>query len=215
MNLKAETIVTETNKGKQSDGSHVGCKPLFSRAGGVAVAHPLFFQVEGGGSIPTSALLLTFAPCGVKRAIELNRTWHSVLPKVVESNIVRNRRQVCYTAEYDGIDYAVAIWTDPVARMLNDVPRLELRRLAIAPEAPKNTASRMIRWMRNDVKKRWPELVQLVSYQDMAHHDGTIYRASGWKESIVSEGGEWAVPSRYRVKVQSGAKKQRWEWNYE
>jgi len=182
--------------------------------GGVQVAHPLFFQVEGGGSTPTSTLQLRFEKCSIRRAIELNGSWHSVLPKVDESNILRNTRQICYTAQFDGIDYATAIWTSPVARMLNNIPRLELRRLAIGADAPKNTATRMIGWMRSDVKKRWPELIQLVSYQDMTHHEGTIYKASGWTQSIISEGGEWAVPSRHRKTVQSAAKKQRWEWNY-
>ena len=199
-----------------SDSSHCSAvSSLNTRAGGVQVAHPLFFQVEGGGSIPTSALKLRFEKCSIRRAIELNRTWHSVLPKVDESNILRNTRQVCYLAQFDGIDYAAAIWTSPVARLLNNVPRLELRRLAIGPDAPKNTATRMLMWMRGDVKKRWPELVQLVSYQDMDHHQGTIYKASGWTPAIVSEGGEWSVPSRHRKSVQSAAKKQRWEWNYE
>ena len=189
------------------------------RAGGVEVAHPLFFQLEGGGSIPTSALQLRFGPVSIKRAIELNRSWHSVLPKLDESNILRNTRQVCYDAEFDGLNYAVAVWTSPVARMLNDVPRLELRRLAISDSAPKNTASRMLKWMRKDVKRRWPELVQLVSYQDRDNHKGTIYKAAGWAMADYKRSGTacWGASSKSRPRKESQSKslKKRWEWNYE
>ena len=113
--------------------------------------------------------------------MELNRTWHSVLPKTNLGNLTRNRRYVAYTAEFDGLDYAVAIWTSPVAanRLKDGDRRLELRRMAIAKNAPDNTASRMIAWMRRDVKRKWPELVGLVSYQDTSAHRGTIYAASG------------------------------------
>lgn len=189
------------------------------RAGGVQVAHPLFFQVEGGGSIPTSALQLRFEKCSIRRAIELNRNWHSVLPKVDEGNILRNTRQICYLAQFDGIDYAAAIWTSPVARLLNDLPRLELRRLAIGPDAPKNTATRMLAWMRSDVKKQWPELVQLISYQDTERHSGTIYKASGWCEAKLKHASAtcWGgrSVSRPRKESQSKSVKKRWEWNYE
>jgi hypothetical protein len=90
------------------------------------------------------------------RAMELNRKWHSVLPKTNRGNLTRNKRYVAYTAEYDGLFYAVAIWTDPVAanRLKNGDRKLELRRMAISGDAPKNTASRMIGWMRREVKRR-------------------------------------------------------------
>lgn len=188
------------------------------RAGGVQVAHPLFFQVEGGGSIPTSALQLHFDTCSMRRAQELNCDWHSVLPKTNYGNLTRNRRYIAYTAEFDGLLYAVAIWTDPVAanRLKNGFNRLELRRMAISPDAPDNTASRMISWMRKDVKKRWPELVGLVSYQDTSAHQGTIYKASGW-QMVDTRGSltEWSVNGRVRNNEQSKAPKVRWEWWYD
>lgn len=184
----------------------------------VQVSCPLFYQFNQFGSIPSLATELQFETCSIRRAIDLNRQWHSVLPKVDESNILRNARQACYVAQFDGIDYAVAIWTSPVARMLNDTPRLELRRLAIGPGAPKNTATRMLAWMRKDVKKRWPELVQLVSYQDTEKHCGTIYKAAGWSVADYERSGFacWGLSSksRQRKKSQSTSVKKRWEWNY-
>ena len=182
------------------------------RAGGVRVAYPLF-QEGGSGSIPTSALQLRFDPLELKRAIELNRHWHSRLPRVVYSNIIRTKRRISYGAEFDGLMYACAIWTNPVARMLPQ-DWLELRRLAIADDRPKNTATRMIGWMVRDIHKRFPEVPKLISYQDSAVHAGTIYKAAGWKAVRVDAGGEWSRPSRHREKVQSDAPKVRWEFEF-
>lgn len=175
------------------------------RAGGVRVAYPLF-QAGGGGSIPTSALQLRFEAIDRDTMEDLNRQWHSRLPKF---------KTACpcpayYGAEFDGLWYAVAAWSTPVARMLPQ-EWFELRRFAIANDAPKNTASRMLGWMVRDIRKRFPEVPRVVSYQDMDVHSGTIYRASGWEESEISEGGEWTRPSRQRKAVQSDAQKRRWE----
>lgn len=188
-----------------------------TRAGGVKVARPLFYQLEGSGSIPTSALQLHFDTCGILCAQELNAAWHSVLPKTNHGNLTRNRRCIAYTAEFDGLFYAVAIWTDPVAanRLRFGRDRLELRRMAISEQAPENTASRMISWMRKDVKRRWPELVGLVSYQDTDAHAGTIYKASGWTMVDTTKSlTHWSVNGRIRNKEQSTAAKVRWEWWY-
>ncbi len=186
------------------------------RADSARVAWPLY-QEEDGGSIPTSALQLRFYECEMRKAQSLNREWHSVLPKTVHGNLVRNRRYIAYSAEFDGIFYAVAIWTDPVAanRLTDGDKTIELRRMAICEDAPKNTASRMISWMVKDIKRRWPELVKCVSYQDTEAHSGTIYSASGWervdtKESLT----QWSVNGRIRNSEQSEAPKVRWEKVY-
>jgi len=186
---------------------------MHSSADDVREAFPLF-QADCGGSTPTSALELRFDPCDMRLAQELNQHWHSVLPRTVHGNLVRNRRWIAYAAEHGGRYYACAIWTDPVAanRMSHGDRILELRRMAISPDAPKNTASRMIAWMVRDLRRRWPELVKLVSYQDTSVHRGTIYAASGW--TMVDTSGsltEWSVNGRVRAKEQSTAPKLRWE----
>jgi hypothetical protein len=79
--------------------------------------------------------------------------------------------------------YAVAAWSNPVARLLPQLSWMELRRFAIAPDAPRFTASRMLAWMRRDIANRFPSVVKLISYQDLDVHAGTIYKASGWKQS--------------------------------
>ena len=83
----------------------------------IRVVHPLF-QVEGGGSTPTSPLQLHVGEISLDMAIRLNELWHSRLPNVVKNNVQRVRHLACFCAEHDGIYYASAIWTDPIARLL-------------------------------------------------------------------------------------------------
>ena len=175
------------------------------RAGDVRVAYPLF-QAEGGGSIPTSALQLRFEVIDRTTMEQLNQKWHSRLPKFRTAC----KCQAYYGAEFDGLWYAVAAWSQPVARMLPQ-EWMELRRLAIADDAPKNTATRMLAWMVRDIKKRFPDVPRVVSYQDTEVHAGTIYKAAGWTATNIDAGGEWSRPSRLRNAVQSGSPKQRWE----
>lgn len=182
----------------------------YFRADGVPVAQPLF-QVAGGGSIPTSALQLKFDTCEVQTAIELNALWHSVLPNISAFNITMNPLHICYTAEYENGYYAVAIWSSPVALNRMKWGReevIELRRLAIANNAPKNTATRMLSWMTKDLKKRFPELLVLVSYQAVEHHQGTIYKAANWVQSVKSKPTSW---HKRGAKEQTTSEKVRWE----
>lgn len=180
---------------------------MTNRVEGVRVAHPLF-QVEGGGASPTSTLSLWFSEAHLKTAKALNALWHSRLPK-----FARPTCRVAYTAECEanGLYYAAAIWTNPLARMLPQLEWLELNRLAIAPDAPKNTASRMLAWMARDIRKRLPAVCRLISYQDCDIHTGGIYRAAGWVATECGTGGEWNSSSKPRAKVLCGGPKQRWE----
>ena len=108
-----------------------------SRGENIRVMYPLF-QVGKGGSIPTSPLSMQVELCDVDFAVRMNNSWHSVLPKLPIASILIGRHQAYYAALHDNVCYAVAIFTDPVNRSLAaDGETLELRRLAIAPDAPK------------------------------------------------------------------------------
>lgn len=182
-----------------------------TRADGVRVAYPLF-QAEGDGSTPISALQLRIEGIGYRDAKALNRLWHSRLPMIRTPTAMMATGSRCYGAEFGGLWYAVAIWMNPLARMLpSDGSWLELRRMAVAPDAPPNTASRMLGIMARIIHKECPAVTRLISYQDTAVHTGGIYKAAGWTATRLSEGGEWNRPSRYTPAVQSGAPKQRWE----
>ena len=176
----------------------------------IRVVQPLF-PVEGEGSIPISPLQLQIEIIDVPLSTQLNRLWHSRVPIISPSNIYRCTHRVCFGASYKNIWYAVAIWSSPVARLLNGKNILELRRLAISPEAPKNTASRMISVMTKIIKKEIPEVWKLISYQDTEVHSGTIYKASGW----VVAGKPWhqgtGWTNRLRNEMQTTAEKIRWE----
>jgi hypothetical protein len=178
-----------------------------TRAEGVRVAHPLF-QAGGGGSTPTSALSLFFQAVDLPLAKQLNALWHSRQPRCG-----RPRCRVAYAAECDSVFFAVAIWTNPIARLLPQTEWVELNRMAVAPDAPRNTASRMLAWMARDLSRRFPEVRRLISYQDCAHHAGTIYRAAGWSPVPLAKGSPWVRDigrGRFR-RGQHVAHKVRWE----
>lgn len=164
------------------------------------------FPTDRGGSIPTSAL--RFAPISKFRFRQLNRQWHSALPRIGAINTMK----VCYGASYEGEIYAVAAWSNPVARSLCQYSVLELRRFAIAPDAPPNTASRMLGWMARDLRRRYPDAAKLISYQDCEIHAGTIYAAAGWQPvRLKAGGGEWKNHPRWNRTAIRRKHKVRWE----
>ena len=140
----------------------------------VRVASPLF-PVEGQGSIPMSPLQFEIKVIPKLLAKNLNGIWHSRLP------LIPNWQNCeCYGALYKNVYFAIAMWSIPSARMLNGRGWWELRRMAIHINAPKNTASRMLKIMAIMIKKDKPNINKLISYQDTDVHSGTIYKASGW-----------------------------------
>jgi len=177
--------------------------------------HPLF----GSDSAPPGgARDLELDEIGVDEAMRLNSLWHSILPDTVKSNILRNKRRVCYCMHYGGKYYACAIWTDPVAANRLSFEALELRRMAIDSDAPRNTATRMLGLMRRDIKKRWPELRKVISYQSVDHHYGTIYKADNWVPAGGAKFTDWATKKqghavRKRAAPQIKSAKVRWERN--
>jgi len=185
-----------------------------NRAESIRVMHPLFQEGEGGPT-PTSALQMRVEPCPLTMAMELNAKWHSVLPKTHFANLKAGFHSICYAAEFNGITYAVSIWSDPVNRSLCDGKTIELRRLAIAPDAPKNTASRMLSIMTRLLAKRFPELARAVSYQAVDVHRGTIYKAAGWTQTVFVKFTPWdrktAGKRGRRRDPQTKSDKQRWE----
>lgn len=177
------------------------------------------FRSGCGGSSPTSALQLIIRECSIPRAQQLNALWHSVLPRTSLFNLQGSGSNVNYWADYQDRAYAVAIWTRPIAanRMKDGDICLELRRLAIADDAPLNTASRMLAVMRRLISKKFPHIVRLVSYQAEEHHCGTIYRASGWQVTGRYDGADraWRVgdqKEKLNLPMQTTSAKIRWEY---
>ena len=182
----------------------------------IRVVHPLF-QEEGDGSTPISPLQFHVGEISSALAVRLNEQWHSRLPTVIRGNIDRNTHSVCFGAEYANRFYAVAIWSSPVAgRLLTKGEHwLELRRFAIADDAPRNTASRLLSIMTKMIRRKYPEIVRLISYQDTEAHAGTIYKAAGWKAMHRVCDTNWGLRggphSRKRNPVNAPGVKVRWE----
>ena len=173
--------------------------------------------IEGVNGCPVpicSPKQLEIIKIKAKRACELNAVWHSRLPYIHWSNVVRNTHYACYAAVFDGDFFAVGIWSSPVAqnRFRDGKKMLELRRLAINQEAPRYTATYMISKMVQAIKLEFSDINRLISYQDTEVHSGTIYKASNWKIGGESEGLAWTTPKRIRNKEQTLAKKIRWEY---
>ena len=144
-------------------------------------------------------------------ASELNALWHSRLPFIHWSNIVRNRHYVCYGALHDWKYYACAIWSSPVNQNFDIDTVLELRRLAIAPLAPKYTATWILGKMAKRIHAELPQIKRLISYQDTEVHTGTIYKAANWTATTETKFAPWNS-SRHRNQPQSTANKIRWEY---
>lgn len=164
------------------------------------------FQGTGGGSIPTSALW--FRKISRERFQSLNREWHRTQPEIGPINTMR----ICFGAWHDGMCFAVAAWSNPVARELPQTRWAELRRFAIAPDRPSNTGSRMLGWMTREMFRRFGELEKLISYQDEDEHTGTIYKAAGWTAvELPTSGGEWANRPACQRTARRRRNKTRWE----
>lgn len=159
---------------------------------------------------------LVLERCPIQTARHLNALWHSRLPRTQEGPW-----QFAFAAHKQGFAYAVALWHNPSARGLPS-HWLELRRLAIADDAPHCTASWMLSQMRRWFRAERPERERMISYQDCAVHTGTIYKAAGWEpvhfaKPRVRDRSKARVGTRrdYRSNINGsdpdGAGKVRWE----
>jgi hypothetical protein len=111
----------------------------------------------------------------------LIHAWHSRLPHTQTGPWI-----IGYAAVFDGTAFGAALWHNPSARGLPQ-DWLELRRLAIAEDAPHCSASWMLARMRHDIRQRFPSCTHLISYQDEDVHKGTIYKAAGWQREYRTE----------------------------
>jgi len=171
------------------------------------IQEPLFW--DGNFEIPTSPKSLKIDVIKSQFACELNNIWHSRLPVIHWSNVVRNRYYICYGFSYMGIWIGCAIWSSPVNQNFDIESTLELRRMAISELCPKNTATYTISKMIKDIETKFPLVTKLISYQDTEVHNGTIYKASNWFIDAETKFNSWGN-SRKRSNDQSKADKIRW-----
>ncbi len=144
------------------------------------VAFPLFDDCAEVLA-PASVKDLTFEACPKQHAVRLVKEWHSRLPFCQSGPW-----EFAFHGHHHGVTYVVALWNTPSARMLPG-HWLELRRMASAPDAPRNTCSAFLGWMHRHFSRQHPERERLISYQDTGVHTGTIYRAAGWTPAHESK----------------------------
>lgn len=152
--------------------------------------------------------------CKAQVACFLNELWHSRLPYIHWSNVVRNTHYICFVFKWKQAIIGVGIWSSPVAqnRMKDGKNILELRRLALSDVCEKNTASFVISQMIKIIKIKFPDVIKLISYQDTQVHLGTIYKASNWYIGGQTKLLDWNTNNRKRNILQSNADKVRWEY---
>lgn len=184
---------------------------------GSAIGNMPLFHSGDGGSIPTSTLDLSMTEISMRTAAELNRKWHSLLPRTDLGNLLCGNMSVAYGMSYRDAWYAVAIYSQPIIRSLCDGATIELRRLAICDDAPKNTATRFMALARRAIRKKWHHMRKIVSYQAVDVHAGTIYKAGGWTMvgDVCDARPQRAPgsPQRATGPLQTQSRKVRWEIN--
>jgi hypothetical protein len=122
----------------------------------------------------------------------LIRLWHSRLP-----SCQTGPWQYAFAGSFKGTTYVVALWNNPSTRSL-PTHWLELRRMAAAPDAPRNTCSRFLMWMVRWFREHCPDRERCISYQDTAVHTGGIYKACGWQ---VAYKGQDRVRDRSKARI--------------
>lgn len=143
------------------------------------MAKQMSFQIEDGGSIPTSPLQLKIYPCHWGNISWLFKEYH------YKSDNMGGDISYCFYHKYDGSIWGAAALGPP--RHNNKYSEngkykiLDLRRLVCKDEAPKNTESyflsKIIWWI-----KKYALADAILTYADETFgHKGIIYKAANFK----------------------------------
>jgi len=141
----------------------------------------LSFQIESGGSIPTSPLQLVIKPVNKITASECYKKYHYFGGKGFLSSF-------SYGVYFNNLIEGAISYGIPNAPCINGLFTeetqqywLELTRLALSDKLPKNSESRVISITNKMVKREYPKLKGIITYADTEYgHTGTIYRASNY-----------------------------------
>lgn len=103
--------------------------------------------------------------------------------------------------------FAVATVGRPVARGLDDGLSLEVTRLCVREDAPKNTCSMMLGAIRRAALALG--YTRLFTYT-LASESGASLKAAGWTQDGEVDGRSWTCPSRPRTDKHPTVDKIRW-----
>jgi len=93
---------------------------------------------------------------------------------------------------YDGRCVGGMLFGRPIARNIDQWTTLELTRMYLLDECPRNSESRCLGQAAKMIRQMFPEVKQLIAYSDPSYgHQGTIYKAAGWVFDGMTTGGAW------------------------
>lgn len=141
------------------------------------------FQTKDGGSTPTSPLRYRVVVLSQKEAVEYIKNNHY-------SKTCSPNPKPCYGLVWEGNLIGVLMFSIPVSENVraqifgekrkNEV--IELHRLHIQDNTPKNTESWFIGKCLRFLKRDFPYINAVISFADPAYgHDGTIYKATNFE----------------------------------
>lgn len=141
------------------------------------MAEQLLFQIEDGGSIPTSPLQLKIVECKFSQIRHIFEEYH------YKKAHMGGGISWCLAAEYNRQYLAGMVIGKPRhdKKYSAEVKCVEIRRMACIDALPKNTESWMLSkaiwWMRKNT-----DISRVISYSDKSvGHKGTIYKAANFK----------------------------------
>ncbi len=83
-------------------------------------------------------------------------------------------------------------WKWPTGRMLpSDGTLLELARWCITPSAEANAGSWFMARAVRLIRRTCPDVKRLISYSELGHHSGGLYRACNWDEWPTHHADRW------------------------
>ncbi|NPV30575.1 MAG: hypothetical protein HPY58_13205 [Firmicutes bacterium] len=93
------------------------------------------------------------------------------------------------------------------ARLEDQWHTLELSRMVLLDECPRNSESRVLALAARWIRQHLPDIFRLIAYADPGQgHKGTIYRAVGWRLVGMTRGGSWTRTGRPRRGASPGPK---------
>ena len=150
--------------------------------GDSSMVEQLAFQLGEGGSIPTTPLQYIVCPISYREAklfIEKHHYSHSMGPAKCTVGLMDGYRLV--GAISFGHSSGRTVASSLLKRGTNQEV-LELRRMVLLDECPRNSESYFISRAISILKKQEPSALLLVAFADCnVGHSGLVYRASGWK----------------------------------
>lgn len=171
--------------------------------------------IEDRGAIPTSPLDIWFRQIvrtdSANRIFEKHHYAHRAVPINVSFGAYKKDSLKALVGAISFGKPASPSLCDGCCGKENSHRIYELNRLWMSDECPKNSESRFIGWSLRTLKKMEPNWI-LVSYADKAmNHTGTIYRATNWIYTGLSDArecGDYATEngkhSRHGIKNHMG-----------